>query len=308
MEDRLARPAVPHRGRVHREERPVGRVVVGEKRLVGAHADISGNVVALRVAHQRVDHQPVDRLERHLGEVLMSPMDRVPRLEAHDPAPALLGKEGARLGGRAAELGERRVLGAVQHRHITAQVHVAGGHDPRDGGMCLFRGAEDALCLVRLVVAVLLREGQDADDPIIGVDEGDLGVERQCLSLVRADRQRDRDRPGQSVLEAHLLDDATVVRLAHEAGQRAEGTVADQLEVGQRHAADRDARQPGGACECVVALGAVERPADERPAVGHRGRRRGRHAELSSDGSASAQLGAWDARWLGGGNGTASPR
>ena len=60
-----------------------------------------------------MDHQPVGHLQRHLGQVLVGPMDGVARLEAHHPAPALLGEDGARLGRRATVRRERRIGRAI---------------------------------------------------------------------------------------------------------------------------------------------------------------------------------------------------
>ena len=105
---RLARAAVAHRGREGREQHAVLRVVAVEQRAVAVDAHRGRDVVALRLADQRVDQQAVDDLERGLGDVLVRPVDRVAGLEAGHAAPAALGEDPPGVDGIERQLGERR--------------------------------------------------------------------------------------------------------------------------------------------------------------------------------------------------------
>ena len=111
--DRLARPRVAHRRRERGEEDAILGVVAVEQRPVALDANVDRHVVGLRVADERVDEQPVDRLERDLRQVLVRAVDRVAGLEADDALPATLGEDPPRLGGVARELGE---LGGARAR------------------------------------------------------------------------------------------------------------------------------------------------------------------------------------------------
>ena len=146
MEDRLARPGVAHRRGVDREQHAVGRVVVLDQRLVAAHAHVGGDVVGLRLADQRVDEEPVDALERRLGDVLVRAVDRVARLEADDRLPAALGERRARLrpaaGCRART--RRGARAASTTRTGPGEAAVALGEQRRDAGVLGVGRAVDA--------------------------------------------------------------------------------------------------------------------------------------------------------------------
>ena len=99
----LARTGVAHRRRQHAQHHPLGGVVALDQHLVAAHPHVGGDVVALGLAHQRVEEEPVHRLQRHLGDVLVGAVDRVAGLEADDAPPAagvelLAGGGGGRAG------------------------------------------------------------------------------------------------------------------------------------------------------------------------------------------------------------------
>ena len=66
------------------------RVVAVDEHAVALDARRGRNVVRLRLADERMDQQPVDGLERDLGQVLVRAVDRVARLEADDALPAAL--------------------------------------------------------------------------------------------------------------------------------------------------------------------------------------------------------------------------
>ena len=111
VEEGLPRTRVAHRRGEGGEQRPIGRVVPLEQRLVGAEAHLGGDVVSLRLAHQRMDDEPVGELQRELGQVLVRAVDRVPRLEAGHAAPASFGDAGAKLAGAQPVARERRRVG-----------------------------------------------------------------------------------------------------------------------------------------------------------------------------------------------------
>ena len=90
--DRLARAGVAHRGREGRDEHAVGGVVVLDQHAVALDARRGRDVVALRVADERVDQEAVDGLERALGQVLVRAVDRVAGLEADHALPPALGE------------------------------------------------------------------------------------------------------------------------------------------------------------------------------------------------------------------------
>ena len=80
--DGLTQPRVAHGRREGGEHDPVVRVVALHQHAVAVHARVGRDVVGLRLTDQRMQQQPVDHLERALGEVLVSAVDRVARLKA----------------------------------------------------------------------------------------------------------------------------------------------------------------------------------------------------------------------------------
>ena len=86
--------------------------------------------------------------------------------------------------------------------------------------------------------------------------------ERDAISARgRVDRETDRERPRKAAREVHLLDDALVVGLAHEALERRERARSDHVEVGELP------RGEDNHLERAEILGCVARPVDERAAV-----------------------------------------
>src|SRR5439155_19526900 len=65
-------------------------------------------VVCLRVPDERMDEKAVDRLQGDLGQVLVRPVDGVPRLEPDDALPATLREGPACVRGVERERGNRR--------------------------------------------------------------------------------------------------------------------------------------------------------------------------------------------------------
>ena len=66
-----------------------------------------------------------------------------------------------------------------------------------------------------------------------GIAEGDLVALLELVGEFLGDVERDRHRPERAVGEPHLVADRFVVGLAHEAGERREAAVAEQLEVAE---------------------------------------------------------------------------
>ena len=88
VEERLPRAGVAHREGEDAEERAVLREVPVEEDLVAAHPRGRGHVVALRLADERMDDEPVGDLERAAQQVLVRAVDGVARLEGDRASPA----------------------------------------------------------------------------------------------------------------------------------------------------------------------------------------------------------------------------
>src|SRR5204863_7804396 len=67
--DRLARAGVAHRGREGRDDDAVFRIVLLDEDAVALDSSRGGDVVGLRLAHERVDEEAVDGLEPDLRKV-----------------------------------------------------------------------------------------------------------------------------------------------------------------------------------------------------------------------------------------------
>jgi hypothetical protein len=253
VKERLARAGVAHRGREGREQRALARVVAAHQLLVGREANARRDVVPLRLADERVQHEAVRLLERELGEVLVRAVDRVARLEAGDLAPAPLGDRRAQLARREAEARERQVLGQRQHRDAPADERARPGHQVRDAGV---GGVVRAVHLARLLERVAREDVLDLDhtpEPAARV------VERRGRARVQAlvvGGEREGQRPHGAVGEPERVDDARVVGGAQEAFERARRARRDQLEVGLLARVERDPRQAGGAGAKRLRVGA----------------------------------------------------
>ena len=254
--DRLARPAVAHRGGKRREHRPVCRVVAIEQRAIAVDAHGDRHVVRFRLADERVHEQPIDDLEGRLRDELVRAVDRVARLEADDPPPATLVEDRARLGRIECEIGKARRL-PQEDRHLAREVAAGLRVDARDTRMCLVRGSEALLGLAFGVVLVDLadREGRERRAGLVGQDDG-IAARRLRHG------ERHGKRPDRAVGELHLVDHALVVNLAHEAGERREGAARDHVEIGQLARAQHDPLEP------FERRRALADARDERAAVG----------------------------------------
>ncbi len=176
-------------------------------------------------------------------------------LEADDALPAAFGERGARIGGVECQLREGR-LRPLEHRHAPGQVLRLLRVQPCHAGMRLVGGAEAVLGLAVLVVVVDLGHLEHGELAAALVGERDATAGRRLVH-----RQADRQRPGQTACEPHLLDHALVVLAAHEALERRESARGEHVQIGYL------ARGQGEDLERVEVVRPLARAIDERPAV-----------------------------------------
>ena len=109
--------------------------------------------------------------------------------------------------GRFEEVAHRRVLGIV--------------------------GAEDFLCLSRLVGLPERLDRENGEHHAFGIAEGEPVAVGQALGGLRVDVEGDRDGPQRSVGKPHVADDPVVFGLGEEARQRREPAGGEQLQIAQ---------------------------------------------------------------------------
>jgi len=90
VEQGLAGPGVADGAGEDREHDAVLWIVLLDQHLVAPDAHFRRQLVELRLSHQRVDEEPVHRLQRTLLDVLVSAVHRLMALEADDGLPAEL--------------------------------------------------------------------------------------------------------------------------------------------------------------------------------------------------------------------------
>src|SRR5205085_3319860 len=105
-----------------------------------AHANVSGDVVRLGFADQRVQQETVNDFERTLDDVLVGAVNGIASLKGDDAAPAFLLERLARLLRVQAVGGELRIARAVEQADLTAQQPVALLVERRDAGVRGLRG------------------------------------------------------------------------------------------------------------------------------------------------------------------------
>ena len=108
-------------------------------------------------------------------------------------------------------------------------------------------GAVDEPGFLAAVVREVLLDVEDAERLLPGRDEGDVLTDADGPGGGLPDGERDRQRPGKPAEQAHFVQDRPVVRLAHEALERAVGADREQLEVGHRPRVEGDPLQRTGA-------------------------------------------------------------
>jgi len=201
-----------------------------------------------------MDEQAVDGLQRDLRQVLVRPVDRVPRLEADDALPAALGELGPGVGRVERQLGEGG-LGSLEHGHAAGEVVRVLAVEARDARVLFLGGAEAELGLAALVVVVDLLDVDHAHCAAALVGQ------RDAVACGRAgDCETDRQRPGQAAREVHLLEHPLVVLLGHEPFERRERARGEHVQVGQLPRAEAHAVEAGDVLRLARAV-------DEPPAV-----------------------------------------
>ena len=125
--------------------------------------------------------------------------------------------------------------GALEHGHAPCEVQRLLRVQPRDAGMRVVGRAEAVLRLALLVVLERLLDLEHGDRRAGLVGERDTIARRR-----RVDCEADGKRPRKAVREVHLVDDALVVRLAHEALERRERARGDHVQVGELPRGERD--------------------------------------------------------------------
>ena len=215
---------------------PQGRIAVAvaqravlDQGLVGVHADVGVDVVALGLADQRVQAGPgvvagpQQRLQAVDQGVFVGAVQRVAGLKGHDPLPALLGQQLADLARREHVLAEPRVLRLRQHPDRAAQqmrlVGVGLQHHVA-AGMVGPLGQIDAAQVLFLVPRIDVGDVQHGDDLAGGVDQRRLLARPKPLGQLLGDRQGQGNRPGVElavVLDHRLVEHAVVGGRVHRA-------------------------------------------------------------------------------------------
>ena len=198
----------------------------------------------------------------------MRAVHRVPRLERHDPRPPQLGELRPQLAGRVPQ----EAVVVVRHR---LQAGERAAHVPRlcplqqlrHTGMVRVRRAEHGGGLrlaVRPPHVLHVQRGQhDAFRVAQRQMRSRLEPRRQILGNVK----RDGHRPERPVREAHLRADAVVVAADHEAGERREPAVEQQLQVAQLARCEVMRRPVAGYGLQLGGPVRVDDRVDERPAM-----------------------------------------
>src|SRR5215210_515458 len=232
VEDCLAGSTVAHRRGEDGQHRPVLRIVAIQDRLVGTHPDVGGDVCGARLAHERVQEQPIDYLQGALLDVLVRAVHWVTGLETDDALPTFLREDLAQTA-RLVVVGRESLRVRVVHeqRYLAAEKYILLAVDGGDAWMLRARSAEDLCGLVLLVVGVAVLDDHCRKYPSRLVGEGDLLANPYPVRLFLAHGECDRQAPDQTVLQVHRLDDALVVLADHKAGQGREDAGGDHLQV-----------------------------------------------------------------------------
>lgn len=232
MPQRLTRAAHAH-GKVQEAQVGRGLRVLVQHRLIATHAGEVIDIARLGHADDRMDQEVGFGVAGGAeGQFLMGTVKRVAGLEGHDLAPAHLAKEGAQFIRRVAA-----TLEVIMHRLLdagdrTAQIDLAGRIvQVVHRRMRQIVGAKDLFGLIRLVRQPFVGDRQDRQNDALGIAQRDVltGFDLVGKGLVHI--QRDRHREQRAIGGAHVLDHAVIVGLAHEALQRVEAAVHQQLKV-----------------------------------------------------------------------------
>jgi hypothetical protein len=131
--------------------------------------------------------------------------------------------------------------------------------------MRLVRGPVHLARLYLEVSIVDLSDGQRSDDVTALVAQGDDGAFLQRARLLTGGK-RDRQRPGGSITEGGMLDDALVVAASLETVDRRVGAAAEQCEVSGRSLRNAQRNEFVGARAQVSKFVGCHRQIDKRSA------------------------------------------
>ena len=152
-------------------------MVLGE-RLVGADAGVVVHVAGLGEPHHRMKQEgAVDACGGPLRQLLVGPVEGVPRLEGHDVRVAELGQAGAGLGGRLPQAGEVVVRRKLQHLQRARYVDPAPAVHLRYQGMPHVLCAEHLVRRLPQVPLVRLLHRHYSQELVPRVAQRDVGVE-----------------------------------------------------------------------------------------------------------------------------------
>ncbi len=232
VQQRLARPAHAHRQRQQRQHRGVVGIAL-QHPLVAAHAGVVVDVARLGHAHDRVDQQVgLELAGRPQGELEVGPVHRVAGLEGHHLPPAEPLEARPHLARRVTQADEVVVRRQLQALEAAADGDVVGALvEMRDPGMGAVEGAVDRLGLGLAVDRPDVLDGQRRQHDALGVAQRQPVAGGQSFGRLLGDVEGDRDGPQLAAGEPHLVAGRLEVGAAHEARERREPAVQDQLEV-----------------------------------------------------------------------------
>ena len=133
------------------------------------------------------------------------------------------------------------MFGRPEDLEVARKAEVSGLVQRRDAGMLDILGAEDR---DRLPLSISFEDPGDLEHgeraPSFLGDERNGVRSADALGLLVGEREGDRDRPGEAVLQVHRLEDRAVVPFAYEASQGRERPHREHLQVGQLPLVDGD--------------------------------------------------------------------
>ena len=214
--------------------------------LVRGQDDLVLEIALLLPADHRVDEDAVGEGQGRLLHVFVPDMGCVPGLEGDHRLPALFLEQDPRFLGAELVAVERR-------RRDLDQVERAGQEDilhPGDlghSGMGPVHGQENLLGqLILARIRYFSSRWRTATGRPLSFPEKDVLPFLEPGGLLRGGVQDDRDRPGEVVRQAHLVENVPVIGLAHEALERREDAGGDILDIGNRLVVDRQLGQALG--------------------------------------------------------------
>ncbi len=245
--DGLARAAHAHRQRQQGQQDAVLVVVALGQRLVGANAGEVIDVAGLGHTDAGVQQQNAVLLNSGaLGQFLVDAVERVAGLESDYVRVTKLLQTGAGLGRGQSQRFEIIAGGQLQHTQLAGNIELTPavhlGHD----GMAQVQRAEGLLGHFIDVPGVDLFYVHDRQQLVTRAAQGDVLADLQRGRDFFFDWQGNRHREQDAVGQAHRVDDALVVGLAHEAIQRRKAARRQQFKVASGAIGDSHRRQRAG--------------------------------------------------------------